>query len=75
IPYAIHSFHMIGSKKGFRKEICSNTERQRLNILGAVDFIEKKLHFQEEPILNAQATISFLDNARYYKNQAIKKTI
>lgn len=76
-------------KKGFRKEICSNTGRQRLNISGAVDIIEGKLHFQEDPMLNAQATISFLDkiekayptkrkihifldNARYYKNQAVK---
>ncbi|NGX52446.1 MAG: hypothetical protein KR126chlam5_00744 [Candidatus Anoxychlamydiales bacterium] len=46
ISYAIHSFHMVGSNKGFRKEICSNTERQRLNILGAVDIIVGKLHFQ-----------------------------
>ena len=76
-------------KKGFRKEIRSNTGRQRLNISGAVDIIEGKLHFQEDPMLNAQATISFLDkiekayptkrkihifldNARYYKNQAVK---
>jgi len=32
-------------KKGERKEICSNTGRQRLNISGAVDLMEGKLHF------------------------------
>ena len=48
-------------RKGVRKEICSNTGRQRLNISGAVDLIEKKLHFQEDPMLNAEATIAFLN--------------
>lgn len=80
---------MVGSKKDL-KEICSNTRRQRLNISRAVAIIEGKLHFQGDSMLNAQATISFLDkiekaypakrkihifldNARYYKNQAVKK--
>src|SRR5690606_24981727 len=35
-------------RKGKRKEICSNTGRQRLNISGAVDIVEKKVHFQED---------------------------
>jgi transposase len=48
-------------KKGFRKEIPSNTGRQRINISGAVDIIERKLHFQEDHMLNAEATISFLE--------------
>ena len=47
-------------RKGVRKEICSNTGRQRLNLSGAVDLIEGKLHFQEDVMLNAEATISFL---------------
>ena len=76
-------------RKGVRKEICSNTGRQRLNISGAIDLFEGKLHFQEDIMLNAKATITFLekvekayptkrkihmffDNARYYKNQAVK---
>jgi len=76
-------------RKGYRKEICSNTGRQRLNISGAVDLMEGKLHFQEDVMLNAEATITFLkkvelayptkrkihiffDNARYYKNKAVK---
>jgi transposase len=46
-------------KKGIRKEICSNTGRQRLNISGAINVIERKLHFQEDHMLNAEATISF----------------
>jgi transposase len=77
-------------RKGYRKEICSNTGRQRLNISGAIDLMVGKLHFQEDVMLNAEATISFLkkieaayptkrkihtffDNAKYYKNKAVKK--
>lgn len=48
-------------RKGVRKEICSNTGRRRLNISGAVDLVEKKLHFQEDHMLNTEATINFLD--------------
>ena len=76
-------------KKGFRKVINSNTGRQRLNISGAIDIIGRKFHFQEDLMLNTEATISFLgkiekayptkkkihiflDNARYYKNKAVK---
>jgi len=47
-------------KKGVRKEICSNTGRQRLNISGAIDVIDKKLHYQEDKMLNSEATITFL---------------
>lgn len=77
-------------KKGVRKEICSNTGRQRLNISGAIDLEENKVHYQEDHMLTAEATIAFLkkidgayptkrkvhiflDNARYYKNKAVKK--
>jgi len=48
-------------RKGVRKEICSNTGRRRLNISGAVDILERKLHFQEDSMLNAETTISFLE--------------
>ena len=48
-------------RKGTRKEICSNTGRKRLNISGAGDILEKKLHFQEDLMLNAETTISFLE--------------
>jgi transposase len=47
-------------RKGVRKEICSNTGRQRINLSGALDVIEKRVHFREDPMLNAEATISFL---------------
>jgi len=47
-------------RKGYRKEICSNTGRKRLNLSGALDLIEGKLHYQEDPMLNGDATISFL---------------
>ena len=77
-------------RKGYRKEICSNTGRKRLNLSGAVDLISGRLHYQEDSMLNAQATISFfkkieeayptkskiylfLDNAKYYKNRAVKE--
>src|SRR5690606_32147252 len=48
-------------RKGKRKEICSNTGRQRLNISGAVDIVEKKVHFQEDMTLNAEVTVSFFE--------------
>ena len=47
-------------RKGVRKEICSNTGRQRINLSGALDVIEKRIHFQEDTMLNAEATIGFL---------------
>jgi len=47
-------------RKGQRKEICSNTGRQRINLCGAVDLVEQKLHFQEDTMLNAESTITFL---------------
>jgi transposase len=47
-------------RKGVRKEICSNTGRQRINLSGALDVIDQKLIFQEDLMLNAEATISFL---------------
>ena len=46
-------------QKGERKEIGSNTGRQRINLSGALDVIEKKVHFQEDPMLNAESTICF----------------
>lgn len=76
-------------RKGFRKEICANSGRSRLNLTGAIDLISKKLHIQEDKTLNAESTLAFLkkieqayptkntihlfsDNARYYKNKAVK---
>ena len=47
-------------RKGVRKEICSNTGRQRINLSGALDVVEQKLHFQEDITLNAESTISFM---------------
>ena len=47
-------------KKGDRKEIPTNTGRQRLNISGAMDINSRKVISQEDITLNAQATISFL---------------
>jgi len=47
-------------KKGFRKEICANSGRSRLNLSGAIDLISKKLHIQEDVTLNAESTLSFL---------------
>jgi transposase len=48
-------------RKGVRKEFCSNTGRQRLNISGAVDLLEGTLHFQEDKMLNSGSTINFLE--------------
>jgi transposase len=47
-------------KKGERKEIPANTGRSRLNLSGVVDVIDLKVLIQEDEMLNAEATISFL---------------
>ena len=47
-------------KKGVRKEIPANTGRSRLNLSGVVDVIDHKVLVQEDEMLNAEATISFL---------------
>ncbi len=47
-------------KKGVRKEIPANTGRSRLNLSGIVDVIDHKVLIQEDKMLNAITTISFL---------------
>lgn len=47
-------------KKGVRKEIPANTGRARLNLSGAINVIDYKVLVQENEMLNAEATISFL---------------
>lgn len=47
-------------RKGERKEIPTNTGRQRLNLSGAVDIITKKVFIREDITLNANSTIAFL---------------
>jgi transposase len=47
-------------KTGERKEVSTNTGRQRLNLSGAIDIITKKVLVQRDDFLNAQSTISFL---------------
>lgn len=47
-------------KKGSRKEMPTNTGRQRLNIAGAIDINSKKVTTREDSTLNASATIEFL---------------
>lgn len=47
-------------RKGERKEISTNTGRQRLNLSGAIDIISRKVLIREDEVLNAAATIDFL---------------
>ena len=47
-------------KKGVRKEIPASSGRSRLNISGVIDVIGHKVLVQEDEMLNAEATISFL---------------
>ena len=47
-------------KKGIRRELPTNTGRERLNISGAVDINTKKVFIQEDKTLNAKSTTSFL---------------
>lgn len=46
-------------KKGERKEIPSNTGRQRLNLSGAFDIISGRVIIKEDMTLNAASTIEF----------------
>lgn len=47
-------------RKGLRKEIKSNTGRQRLNLSGAIDIVSKEVFVLEDEVLNASSTITFL---------------
>lgn len=47
-------------RTGKDKLIPSNTGRSRLNLTGAIDISSHKIVIQEDPMLNAQATIDFL---------------
>lgn len=47
-------------RKGERKEIPTNTGRQRLNLSGAIDIITRKVLVRQDECLNAAATIDFL---------------
>jgi len=49
-------------QKGERKEILTNTGRQRLNLSGAYDAITKKVLIREDLSLNAISTIAFLES-------------
>lgn len=46
-------------KKGERKEIPTNSGRQRLNLSGAIDIITKKVVVHQDVTLNAHSTITF----------------
>ena len=60
-------------KKGLRKEILSNTGRQRINITGAIDIISKKVFIREDQTLEATSIICFLKELE--KNNPSKKKI
>ncbi|MBS0654561.1 MAG: IS630 family transposase [Verrucomicrobia bacterium] len=47
-------------RKGERKEIPTNTGRQRLNLSGAIDIISRKVLVRQDERLNAASTIDFL---------------
>jgi transposase len=46
-------------RKGQRKEIPTNTGRQRLNISGAIDVFSRKVFVREDDTLNASSSIEF----------------
>ena len=60
-------------QKGTRKEIPTNTGRQRLNLSGVIDIISKKVLIQEDETLEAESTIRFLK--RIEEAYPTKKTI
>lgn len=47
-------------KRGVRKEIPANCGRSRINLSGVVDVINYKVLVQEDKMLNAESTVSFL---------------
>lgn len=47
-------------RTGVRKELLTNTGRQRLNLTGSIDISSRKVLIQEDQTLNAESTISFL---------------
>lgn len=47
-------------KRGERKELASNTGRQRINLSGAIDIVSRKVIIHEDVTLNARSTIAFL---------------
>lgn len=47
-------------KRGERKQLPTNTGRQRLNISGALDLLKTKFVFRKDHRLNAQSTVEFL---------------
>ncbi len=47
-------------KKGVRKEMPTNGSGRRLNILGALDLVQMKVHTQEYETLNGENMIAFL---------------
>ena len=47
-------------KKGERKELKTNTGRQRINLSGAIDIISRRVLIREDATLNASSTIEFL---------------
>ncbi len=61
----VHPTHNVQSaygwiQKGVRKEIPANSGRSRLNLSGVIDVISHKVLVQEDKMLNAEATMSFL---------------
>jgi len=56
-------------RKGERKEIPTNTGRQRLNLSGAIDIISKRVFVRENEALNANSTIKFLKKIEIYPNK------
>lgn len=58
-------------QKGLRKELPANSGRSRINLSGAIDVIDHKIVVQEDKMLNAEATISFLQKIeRAYPSKA-----
>lgn len=45
---------------GIRKEVPANSGRSRINLSGAIDILSHQIVIQEDKMLNAGATISFL---------------
>jgi transposase len=59
-------------RRGERKELPTNTGRQRLNLSGAIDIVSKRVFVREDKTLNSFSTIAFLRDVEAAYPQARK---
>jgi transposase len=59
-------------RKGVEKTVPSNSGRSRLNLTGAIDILSHEVLVQEDPTLNAEATIRFFQKLETSQPDKVK---